>query len=154
MTYREARAGRREERGTPVRAQSVPTWVPPLGEAIAERELIPVSASASPSAPLPRREVVVAEGDDTLVRSQAKGEAHFAMKLGIGYSQKQRPGPQRWKLTDKVVYGGVEEPENFAARFSVRREESSSLSLATKFSLVISCISILSSVLISAPPVV
>ena len=46
------------------------------------------------------------------------------MKPEIGYSQKQRQGPQRWKLTDKVVYGGVEEPENFAARFSARREES------------------------------
>jgi len=124
MTYREARAVRRAEMGTPVSAQSVHSWVQPLGEAIAERELIPGSASASPSALLPRREVVVAEGDDTLVRSQAKGEAHFAMKLGIGYSQKQRQGPQRWKLTDKVVCGGVVEPENFAGRFSARREES------------------------------
>ena len=61
MTYREASAVLGEEMGTPVSAQSVHTWVQPLGEAIAERELIPVSASASPSAPLPRREVVVAE---------------------------------------------------------------------------------------------
>lgn len=124
MTYREASAVLGEEMGTPVSAQSGHSWVQPLGAAIAERELIPVSAPAAPSAPLPRREVVVAEWDDTLVRSQEKGKAHFSMKLGIGYSQKQRQGPQRWKLTDKVVYGGVEEPENFAARFSARMEES------------------------------
>jgi hypothetical protein len=109
-----------EEMGTPVSAQSVHSWVQPMGEAVEERELILPLAPASRSAP----EVVVAEWDDTLVRSQEKGEAHFSMKLGIGYSQKERQGPQRWKLADKVVYGGVEEPENFAARFSARMEES------------------------------
>jgi hypothetical protein len=57
-----------------------------------------------------------------MVRSQEKGEEHFAMKLGIGYSQKERQGPKRWTLTDKVVHGGVEETEEFAERFYMRME--------------------------------
>lgn len=46
------------------------------------------------------------------------------MKLGIGYSQKKREGPKRWRLVDKVVYGGVEEPEDLAGRFYRRMEGS------------------------------
>lgn len=119
MTYREAGTVLREELHTPVSAQSVHAWVQPLGEAVMEGEL--ATASASPPTPAP--EVLVAEWDDTMVRSQEAGERQFAMKLGIGYSQKARQGPKRWALADKVVYGGVEEPEDFAERFYARLEE-------------------------------
>jgi len=64
------------------------------------------------------------EWDDTPVPSQEAGERNFSLKLGIGYSQKQRQGPKRWQLRDEVVYDGVEEPENFAERFCARMEES------------------------------
>jgi hypothetical protein len=121
MTYREASTVLSEELGTPVSAQSVHGWVQPLGEAVEARELTPSAPSGS--SPPAAREVVVAEWDDTMVRSQEKGQEHFAMKLGIGYSQKERQGPKRWKLTDKVLHGGVEEPEEFAERFSVRMED-------------------------------
>jgi len=114
MTYREAATVLREESGTPVSAQSVHGWVQPLGQRVEEREL----AAQEPSRPAP--EVVVAEWDETMLRSQEKGEEKFAVKLGIGYSQKERQGPKRWKLVDKVVYGGVEEPASFAERFYVR----------------------------------
>lgn len=123
MTYREASTVLSEELRTPVSAQSVHDWVQPIGEAIEERELLPPSVPASPSAPMPAREVVVVEWDDTMVRSQEAGERQFAMKLGIGYSQKQRQGAKRWKLADKVAYGGVEEPEVFAGRFYLRMED-------------------------------
>jgi hypothetical protein len=123
MTYREAAQVLSEELGTPVSAQSVHGWVQPMGERVCERELIPPSVPASASAPLPAPEVVAAEWDDTMVCSQENGEEHFAMKLGIGYSQKERVGPRRWKLADKVMYGGVEEPEVFAERFYARMED-------------------------------
>ena len=116
MTYREAGVVLSEELNTPVSAQSVHGWVQPLGAAVGERELAP------PAGPTPGAEVVVVEWDDTMVRSQEAGERQFAMKLGIGYSQKARQGPKRWALADKVLYGGVEEPEEFAERFSVRLE--------------------------------
>jgi hypothetical protein len=114
MTYREAAAVLREEAGTPVSAQSVHGWVQPLGQRVEERE----SAAGEPSRPAP--EGVVAEWDETMLRSQEKGEEKFAVKLGMGYSRKERQGPKRWKLVDKVVYGGVEEPESFAERFYAR----------------------------------
>jgi hypothetical protein len=120
MTYREASTVLSEEVGTPVSAQSLHGWVQEVGEAVEARELTPSAPSGS--SPPAAREVVVAEWDDTMVRSQEKGEEHFAMKLGIGYSQKERQGPKRWTLTDKVVHGGVEETEEFAERFYMRME--------------------------------
>lgn len=122
-TYGEARTVLREELGTTLSAQSVHDGVQPRGEAVEERERILPSTPASPSAPRPAPEVVVVEWDDPRVRSQEAGERQFAMKLGSGYSQKERQGPKRWKLTDKGAYGGVEEPEVFAGRFYVRRED-------------------------------
>jgi hypothetical protein len=116
MTYREASAVLSEELGTPLSAQSVHGWVQPLGEQVKEREL------TAPETPAAAPELVVVEWDETMVRSQEKGEEKFAMKLGLGYSRKERQGPQRWALTDKLVYGGVEEPEEFAERFYTRME--------------------------------
>lgn len=116
MTYREAAAVLSEESGTPLSAQSVHGWVQPLGQRVEEREL----AVLEPSQAAP--EVVVAEWDETMLRSQEEGEEKFAVKLGIGYSQKERQGRKRWKLMDKVVYGGVEEPGSFAERFYARVE--------------------------------
>lgn len=111
MTYREAAAVLREQGQTPVSAQSVHGWVQQVGVEVEEQEL---AASARPgTAP----EVVVAELDDTMVRSQEPQERQFALKLGIAYSRKQRVGRERWKLADKVVYGGEEAPEKFAERF-------------------------------------
>lgn len=124
MTYREAGVVLSEELNTPVSAPSVHGWVQALGEAVGERERVPASGAASAPTPVPAPEVVVVEWDDTMVRSQEQGERQFAMKLGIGYSEKQRQGPKRWTLADKVLYGGVEAPEQFAERFAARMEGS------------------------------
>lgn len=122
MTYREAAAVLSEEIGTPIRAQSVHGWVQEFGHRAEARELSPSSA------PEGRRELVIVEWDETVVRSQERGERQFGMKLGIGYSHKQQVGPKRWALTDKVVYGGVEEAEVFAERFYDRMGSSFQLS--------------------------
>jgi hypothetical protein len=114
LTYREASVVLSEELRTPVSAQSVHSWVQEMGERVVEHEL------TAPGVPPATRELVVAEWDDTLVRSQEEGERQFAVKLGIGYSQKQQVGAKRWKLPDKIIYGGVEGPEEFAERFYVR----------------------------------
>ena len=116
MTYREAAQVLSEETETPVSGQSVHAWVQALGRAVEEREL------QGPSPTPERHEVVVVEWDDTPLHSQEPDRQPVAVKLGIGYSQKQRVGPQRWALTDKLVYGGVEEPALFAERFWVRMQ--------------------------------
>lgn len=117
MTSREAAAVLSQESGTPLSAQSVHRWVQEVGLQVAERELASGGVVTSP------REVVVTEIDDTAVHSQEKGERKFFLKLALGYSQKRRLGPKRWALADKLVYGGVEEPEAFAERFYVRVED-------------------------------
>ncbi len=116
LTYRAAAAVLSEELGTRVSGQSVHGWVQELGQRAEARELSP------PSAPVrfEPREVVIVEWDETLVRSQERGERQLGMKLGIGYSQKRQVGPKRWELADKVIYGGVEEAEVFAERFYQR----------------------------------
>jgi len=116
MTYREASLVLSEELGTRLSAQRVHPWVQAIGAAVEEQEWAP-----SPSPPAVAQ-VGVVEWDDTMVRSQEEGERQFALKLGIGYSQKQRQGPRRYKLTDKVGYGGVEEPGVFGERFYARME--------------------------------
>lgn len=111
MTYREAAAVLSEEVGTPIRAQSVHGWVQELGRRAEAQEI------SAASAPAGRHELVIVEWDETVVRSQERGERQFGVKLGIGYSQKRQVGSKRWALADKVVYGGVEEAEVFAERF-------------------------------------
>jgi len=118
MTYREASLVLSEELDASVSAQSVHSWVQGMGKEVEERELAPLPSPAVGA------ELVVVEWDDTMVRSQEVGERQFAIKLGIGYSRKERVGGKRWKLADKVVYGGVEEPEPFAERFYTRMEGS------------------------------
>lgn len=113
-----------EEVGTPISAQSVHAWVPALGRAVEGRELGGPPAASAP------REGVVVEWDAPPLRRQEKGERQVFVQLGIGYSQKPCRGPKRWALTDKRVYGGVEEPEEFAERFWVRMEGSFQVSRA------------------------
>lgn len=116
MTYREAARILREELETPVSAQSVHEWIQQMGAQVEARELAgPTREEAAP-------EVVVAELDDTMVRSQEPGREKFALKLGIAYTQKRQAAKKRWVLADKVVYGGEEAPEKFAERFYARVE--------------------------------
>lgn len=114
MTYREAAGVLSEEVKTPLSSQGVHGWVQQVGVQVEEREF---AGSARPGA---APEVVVAELDDTLVRSQEPKQRQFALKLGIAYSQKRQVGRKRWVLADKVVYGGEEEAEEFADRFYAR----------------------------------
>lgn len=123
MTYREAARVLSEELGTPLRAASVHRWVQEVGVAVQAQELV-ADGSSSREPSVRARELVVAEIDDTPIRSQQAGEEKIYLKLGIAYSQKQRVGKQdRWELTDKLVYGGAESPEEFAERFYMRVEQ-------------------------------
>ncbi len=111
LTYREAAAVLSEELGTRMSGQSVHGWVKEFGHRTEARGLSPPSALAE------RRELVIVEWDETVLRSHERGERQSGMKLGIGYSQERQVGPKCWKLTDQVGYGGVEEAETFAERF-------------------------------------
>ncbi len=124
MTYREAARVLSEELGTPLRAASVHRWVQEVGAVVQAQELAADVGSSSSGPSAAGRELVVAEIDDTPVRSQQPGEEKLFLKLGIAYSQKRRVGTQkRWELSDKLVYGGVESAEEFGERFYGRVEQ-------------------------------
>jgi hypothetical protein len=86
------------------------------------------------------REIVVLEVDGTLLHSQEKGEDNFEAKLGIMYSGKEleskKAKHRRYRLKEKVIYGGIEGTDDFGERLYLKGEEKLSLSLARNLLLV------------------
>jgi hypothetical protein len=86
------------------------------------------------------REIVVLEMDGTLLHSQEKGEDNFEAKLGIMYSGKEleskKAKHRRYRLKEKVIYGGIEGADDFGERLYLKGEEKLSLSLARNLLLV------------------
>ena len=68
------------------------------------------------------------------------GEDSFEAKLGIMYSGKEleskKAKHRRYRLKDKVVYGGIEGADDFGERLYIRGEEKLSLSLARNLLLI------------------
>ena len=71
---------------------------------------------------------------------QEKGEDAFEAKLGIMYSGKEleskKAKHRRYRLKEKVIYGGIEGADDFGERIYIRGEEKLSLSLARNLLLV------------------
>lgn len=69
------------------------------------------------------REIVVMEVDGTLVHPQEKGGDNFEVKLGITYLGKEleskKAKQRRYRLKDKVIYGGVEGADDFGEKLSL-----------------------------------
>lgn len=80
------------------------------------------------------REFVFTELDATMVHSQEEEGKDIVVKLGVMYSGKelesQTAQHKRYRLKEKVVYGGIEEPEEFGEKVYLRAEEKFSLSRA------------------------
>jgi hypothetical protein len=83
---------------------------------------------------------VVLEVDGTMIHSQEKGEDDFEAKLGIMYSGKEleskKANHRRYRLKEKVIYGGIEGTDDFGERLYIKGEEKLSLSLARNLLLV------------------
>ena len=81
-----------------------------------------------------QREIVVLEVDGTMLHSQEKGEDDFEAKLGIMYSGKELESEiakyKRYRLSEKTLYGGIEEPEKFGEKLYLKGEEKLALSKA------------------------
>jgi len=80
------------------------------------------------------KEIVVTEMDATMLHSQEKGQKKLTVKLGVMYSGKELESEtakyKRYRLTDKTLYGGIEEPEEFGEKLYLKGEEKLSLSKA------------------------
>jgi hypothetical protein len=80
------------------------------------------------------KEIVVTEMDATMLHSQEKGRKKLTVKLGVMYSGKEleseRAKYKRYRLTEKTLYGGIEEPEEFGEKLYLKGEEKLALSKA------------------------
>jgi hypothetical protein len=80
------------------------------------------------------REIVVTEMDATMLHSQEKGRKKLAVKLGVMYSGKELESEtakyKRYRLAEKTLYGGIEEPDEFGEKLYLKGEEKLALSKA------------------------
>lgn len=137
-TYRQAAKLLALVLGEEVNHRTIHHWVQKVGEKVVEKEEERREATFG-SGEVPRRdgkvrEIVVVEVDGTTLSSQEDGEEQFEMKLGVMYSGKEleskRAKRKRYRLKEKVLYGGVEGAEDFGEKLFLAGEERLSLSLA------------------------
>jgi len=80
------------------------------------------------------KEIVVTEMDATMLHSQEKRRKKLTMKLGVMYSAKELESKtakyKRYWLSEKTLYGGIEEPEEFGEKLYLKGEEKLALSKA------------------------
>jgi hypothetical protein len=81
------------------------------------------------------RDIVVTEMDATMLHSQEKGhKKKLTVKLGVMYSGKQLESEKakykRYRLTEKTLYGGIEEVEEFGEKLYLKGEQKLALSKA------------------------
>lgn len=80
------------------------------------------------------REIVVVEVDGTMLASQEKRGEHFEAKLGLMYSGKEleskRAKRRRYRLKEKVLYGGVEDSQAFGEKLYLKGEQNLQLDQA------------------------
>jgi len=73
------------------------------------------------------REIVVVEVDGTMLASQDKRGEHFEAKLGLMYTGKglesKEAKHKRYRLKEKVLYGGVEEAQAFGEKLYLKGEQ-------------------------------
>ena len=80
------------------------------------------------------REIVVTEMDATMLHSQEKDRKKLAVKLGVMYSGKELESEtakyKRYRLKEKTLYGGVEDPDEFGEKLYLKGAEKLCLSKA------------------------
>lgn len=80
------------------------------------------------------REIVVVEVDGTMLASQEKRGEHFEAKLGLMYTGKELESKEarrkRYRLREKILYGGVEESQAFGEKLYLKGEQNLQLGRA------------------------
>ncbi len=86
------------------------------------------------------REMVVAEVDGTFLAAQREEQSHFEVRLGVMFSgrelESQTAKHQRYRLVERLRYGGVEEADPFGEKLFLRGEKYLGLSKAKNLLLV------------------
>ena len=83
---------------------------------------------------------MVAEVDGTFLAAQREEQGHFEVRLGVMFSgrelESQTAKHKRYRLVERVRYGGVEEGEEFGEKLFLRGEKYLGLSRAKHILLV------------------
>jgi len=137
-TYREAAALLSAEIGDEVSHGAVWGWVQKSGRALRRDEDKRWEAVFEDGEVFEgegeEKEIVVTEMDATMLHSQEEGRKKLTVKLGVMYTGKELESEtakhKRYRLIEKTVYGGIEEPEEFGEKLYLKGEDKLALSKA------------------------
>jgi hypothetical protein len=142
--FRPAMSLLRHETGDEISYRTIHRWAQEEGKKLREEEEARQEAVFARAEKIrndgKQREIVVLEVDGTMLHSQEKGEDDFEAKLGIMYTGKEleskKAKHRRYRLKEKVVYGGIETADDFGERLYIQGEQKLSLSLAGNLLLI------------------
>jgi hypothetical protein len=129
--YRQARDLLAQEIGEVLSHRTLHRWVQEegrrlRGEEEAQRERV-FEGGDTLEGEGEEREIVVVEVDGTMLSSQEKRGDCFEVKLGLMYTGKELESKgakwKRYRLKEKVLYGGVEEGEAFGEKLYLKGEQ-------------------------------
>lgn len=144
LPYRQATHLLRRWIGAFVDHRTVYAWVKQAGvKVVAEEDALQEAVfgygEVPPCAP-GERELVVTEVDGTFIKAQREEFPSFEVRLGVLFSGKELESTmakhQRYRLLERVVYGGVERAEDFGERLFLAGERRLGLSQTRHLLLV------------------
>ena len=144
IPYRQAATILSRLLGTPLDHRTVYAWVRQAGAAVVEEEDALQEAvfgdGEQPVSDPGVREIVVTEVDGTFIKAQREGVPSFEVRLGVLFSGKELESAtarhKRYRLTERVLYGGVEPAEVFGERLFLAGEARLGISHAQHLLLV------------------
>ena len=144
VPYRQATTLLSEWMGVPLDHRTVYAWVQQAGRAVVVDEDAQQQAvfddGEQPTSDPGVREIVVTEVDGTFIKAQREQAPHFEVRLGVLFSGKELESRtakhKRYRLKERVLYGGVEPAEAFGERLFLAGEAKLGISHAKHLLLV------------------
>lgn len=144
IPYRQATALLSRWLGTPLDHRTVYARVKQAGQVVVEEEDAQQEAvfedGEQPVSDPAVREIVVTEVDGTFVKAQREGVPNFEVRMGVLFSGKELESAtakhKRYRLMERVLYGGVEPAEAFGERLFLTAEAKLGISHAEHLLLV------------------
>ena len=124
--------------------RTVHAWVQQAGQAVVEEEDAEQEAvfgdGEQPASDPGVREIVVTEVDGTFIKAQREQAPNFEVRFGVLFSGKELESAtakhRRYRLKERVLYGGVEPAEAFGERLFLAGEAKLGISHAEHLLLV------------------
>ena len=144
IPYRQATAILRRLLGAPLDHRTLYAWVQQAGAKVVEeeddRQEAVFGCGEQPASDPGVREIVVTEVDGTFIKAQREQVPSFEARLGVLFSGKELESAtakhRRYRLKERVLYGGVEPAEVFGERLFLAGEAKLGISHAGHLLLV------------------